>query len=529
MANTPACFELIQSLDKAEKIYFKRYLSYQSGKGEPTVYLKLFNELDKMTSYDIERLNRKFKGENFMKHLPVSLNYLYTLLLNSLVSFHGKKNDKLKANEMLGEVQVLYNRGLYRECTRHIKRSRKFMEEREYYSHLFILGSYEYNLTAKEMKKHELKQLREVTHGRKMYLYQLNNELSIFDLCNQMTEYMREKQLKPNKVFDNEIKELEVQLDDLKEDFTAGTTTFKLFYLTAQKRLYYLKNQPVESLAASHKYIAMRRNIPEILQYSLDTDLTALENHITKSLELWFVEEAAYWLPEIGAIQTQAPDLQFKCKLLTIHFRFHIMLLSGNLDGLSDFVSGFLPQLADMLAPNANYLHAEMYRNLALYYFITGDMQESLTWIEKVFEQKNVDEWIQQRLINTRLIEIMAHFNLENYQLVKSLCRSFERALKKLQSHDNEFVEELNWIKKIRKSEAYFLPRQMKEFSKTLLPEGYFSIPPNYRLVLMSVWGEAHHNKISLRESWTQHTENILTEMKSTAKMESLCFGEMKT
>jgi len=34
MANVPACYELIQSLDKAEKIYFKRYLSYESGKGE---------------------------------------------------------------------------------------------------------------------------------------------------------------------------------------------------------------------------------------------------------------------------------------------------------------------------------------------------------------------------------------------------------------------------------------------------------------------------------------------------------------
>jgi len=81
MASTPACFELIHSLDKAEKIHFKRYLSYESDKGE-TVYLRLFNELDKMASYDEAKLERKFKGKKFMKHLPVSLNYLYGLLLN---------------------------------------------------------------------------------------------------------------------------------------------------------------------------------------------------------------------------------------------------------------------------------------------------------------------------------------------------------------------------------------------------------------------------------------------------------------
>jgi len=68
--------------------------------------------------------------------------------------------------------------------------------------------------------------------------------------------------------------------------------------------------------------------------------------------------------------------------------------------------------------------------------------------------------------------------------------------------------------------------RQIKDFMETLLPEGYFSIPPNYRLVLMSVWAQAHHNKISLRESWVNHTGNILTEMRSVAGMEVLCFGE---
>ena len=524
MANVPACYELIQSLDKAEKIHFKRYLSYESGKGE-TVYLRLFNELDKMRDYDEGKLERKFEGEKFMKHLAVSLNYLYGMLLNSLVNFHTKKDDRLKAEEMLGEIRVLFKKRLFAQCAKQIKRARKFMEEREYDFYLYLLGSFEYNLTVHQMRKHELEQLRTINKERETNLSRLQDELAVFDLNNQMARYMREKELNPDRIFLEEIDDLEEQLRDLRARLSEGSTVFKLFYLSAEQRLYYLRNQTIKSLRASHEYLKARRSLPKILQYSLDADLTTLKNHTVKSIELWFVDEAEFWLPEFDVIRAGKKSLQHRCNLLKRYLEFHILLRRGAFEELENFVPQLLADLDDLLANNVTYYHIWMYESLALYYFLQNDMRECLVWIDRVFEQKDVDESVRQRLVNMRFMEMMAHFNLENYQLVKSLCRSFERSLKKLQSLDNEFVEELEWGKKMKRLENYILPRQIKDFMETLLPEGYFSIPPNYRLVLMSVWAKAHHNKISLSESWTNHTENILTEMKSTAKMEKLCFA----
>jgi len=526
MPKSPPCFDLIQSLDKAEKIYFKRYLSYQSGKGEPTVYLKLFDELDKMADYDVERLERKFKGQKFVKHLPVSLNYLNNLLLNSLVNFHSKKDDNLVADEMLGEIRILFQKRLYKQCARYIKRARKFMEEREYYRHLYTLGSYEYNLAASRMQRGELTELKRINSERKACLRRLDDEISIFNLNDQLTHYAREKQLNPSRNFAAEMADIAQQLAVLKGGFEDGTTTFRLFFMLTTERLYYVNNQPIESLRAAHHYVKIRRNLSETLRYSHSTDLTAISNHLTKAIEMWFVDEAEYWLPELEVIRTQAQDLQHRADLFMWYFRFQVLLRRGHFEELANLVTESIGELEILLKNNVAYYRVWMFENLALYYFLVGNFRESLTWIDRIFEQKDTDEWIRQRIVNMRLIEIMAHFNLENYELVKSLCRSFERALKKLQSYDGEFTEELSWIKKIRKSEAYFLPRQMKDFAQTLLPEGYFSVPPNYRLLLMSVWAKAHHNKISLRESWVNHTGNILTEMRSVAGMEVLCFGE---
>jgi len=481
-----------------------------------------------MSNYDEAKLERKFEGEKFMKHLAVSLNYLYGLLLNSLMNFHAKKDDRLKAEQMLGEIRVLFKKRLFNQCTKQIKRARKFMEEREYDFYLYLLGSFEYNLTLLQMRKHELEQLRTINKGREEHLTRLQDELAVFDLHNQMARCMREKELNPNRIFLEEIDHLEQQLRDLRGRLDEGSTVFKLFYLNAEQRLYYLRNQPIKSLQSSYQRLKTRRNLPKTLQYSLDADLTTLKNHTVKSIELWFVDEAEYWLPEFDVIRAGKKNLQHRCDLLKRYLEFHILLRRGAFGELENFVPQLLADLDNLLANNVTYYHIWMYESLALYYFLQDDMQECLVWIDRVFEQKDVDDSVRQRLINMRFMEMMAHFNLENYQLVRSLCRSFERSLKQLQNTNNELIEELEWTKKLKRLGNYILPRQMKDFIETLLPEGYFSVPPNYRLVLMSVWAKAHHNKISLRESWVEHTKNILAEMKSVARMESLCFATNK-
>lgn len=526
MSKTPLCFDLIKSLNKAEKIHFKRYISHQPGKGEPTVYLKLFDELDRHTDYDAERLKRKFKGEKFVKHLSVSLNYLYRLLLNSLVNFHTKKDDVLIADEMLGEIRVLFQKRLYRQCARHIRRARKFFEEREYHRHLYTLGSYEYNLTVRQMEQDEITELRRITKNRRAYLEKLDDELLIFDICDQLTRYTREKILNSDRDFKHEMADIANRLKELEAGFETGTTTFKLFHIRATQNLYYIENQAINALRAGCRYVRLRCDLPQTLRYSHGADLLAIGNHITKSIEMWFVDEAEYWLLKLNAIPTKTQDLRHQADLLNWHFRFQILFLHGRFDDLADLVAELVNQLDVLLKKNVAYYHVQMFENLVLYHFLTGDFRESLEWINRIFEQKDTDHWVQKLTVNIRLIEIMAHFNLGNYELVPSLCLSFERFAKKIQYAENEFVEEVGWAKKVKRLENYILPRQMKDFIGTLLPEEYFSIPPNYRLVLMSVWSQAHYNKISLRESWIQHAENILSEMKSAAGMETLCFEE---
>ena len=72
MANTNRLFELIHSLSKNEKRYFKLFAGFQMGEKK---YLLLFDAIAEQKEYDEQKIITKFKGERFLKQLPVAKNY----------------------------------------------------------------------------------------------------------------------------------------------------------------------------------------------------------------------------------------------------------------------------------------------------------------------------------------------------------------------------------------------------------------------------------------------------------------------
>ncbi|HQZ43738.1 MAG TPA: hypothetical protein PK735_12690, partial [Flavobacteriales bacterium] len=66
-------FDLIRSLTKSEKRFFKLHSSLQSGDKN---YLRIFDSIDKQKAYDEEALKKQFAKETFIKHLPSEKNHL---------------------------------------------------------------------------------------------------------------------------------------------------------------------------------------------------------------------------------------------------------------------------------------------------------------------------------------------------------------------------------------------------------------------------------------------------------------------
>jgi len=136
-------FSLIKSLSKSEKRFFKLNSALQSGDKN---YLKIFDFIEKQSKYDEDDLKEAFKNETFIHHLPSEKNHLYKLILKSLRSYYSEHSISSILKQEIKNVEILYRKALYRECSKFVKRAKELAQEYEKFYYHFELISWEKRL-----------------------------------------------------------------------------------------------------------------------------------------------------------------------------------------------------------------------------------------------------------------------------------------------------------------------------------------------------------------------------------------------
>ena len=134
---------LIKSLSKSEKRFFKLNSSLQSGDKN---YLKIFDFIEGQKKYDEESLKAAFNNEIFIKHLPSEKNHLYKLILKSLRSYYSDQTISSQLKQEIKNVEILYRKALFKECNKFVNRAKKVAEEHEKFYYQFELLNWEKRL-----------------------------------------------------------------------------------------------------------------------------------------------------------------------------------------------------------------------------------------------------------------------------------------------------------------------------------------------------------------------------------------------
>src|ERR1044071_8432686 len=125
MSNRPSdiLFQLIKSLEKAEKRHFKLYVKRSSSK-EDLKIIQLFDALDKLTEYDERQLFKKLPGIE-KPQLSNLKTHLYKQVLASLRLLRSAENIDLQLNEQLDYSRILYNKGLFLQSLKLLERAKE--------------------------------------------------------------------------------------------------------------------------------------------------------------------------------------------------------------------------------------------------------------------------------------------------------------------------------------------------------------------------------------------------------------------
>ncbi|MFC4263520.1 hypothetical protein ACFOWM_11555 [Ferruginibacter yonginensis] len=120
---TDTLFQLVQSLEKSEKRHFKLFIKRNSG-NEDLKIIELFDALDKLTSYDEAVLLKKLKSIKKPQLANIKV-HLYKQLLASLRLLKSADSIDLQLNEQFDYAHILYKKGLYHQSLKILDKAKE--------------------------------------------------------------------------------------------------------------------------------------------------------------------------------------------------------------------------------------------------------------------------------------------------------------------------------------------------------------------------------------------------------------------
>lgn len=448
MKPTTELFDLIKSLTKSEKRFFKLSSSLQAGEKN---YIRLFDAIEEQEEYEEEKIKNKFRGETFIQHFPSEKNHLYKQILKSLRNFHSENSISNILRIEIKNIEILYKKALYKECAKFVNRAKKIAEEHEKFYYLFELINWE-------------KQLLEEEYETGGFDKDLDSLISQETECIQKLRNLAEYHMIYSRV----------NFVIRRGGFARNDSERKIVNELENYHLIKGKNTALSSRAASICYYikgvcnAFNRNYDDALTHfkrvkdiidskqHLKPDLAqryvrTLSLILTCYIELRDYARANAVIDEIKALKEEEgfsdTNTQLRIQTTVYISSLQIFNKTGNhMRGLQ-----LVPEIIRLLDKNASKINKEQviefYVNVAGIYFINQDYKESLYWLNKVLNDN--EKMLRRDLYNfARIFNLIIHYELGNNDLLEYVIKSTARQLNK---GDSDYVPETIVIKHLRK------------------------------------------------------------------------------
>src|SRR5215510_6551211 len=144
--NPDILFQLIQSLEKAEKRHFKLYIKRSSPNAELKI-VRLFDVLDKMKDYEEKNLLKKMNGVT-RPQLANLKTHLYKQILASLRLLKATDSIDLQLNEQFDHAHILYKKGLFLQSLKILDKAKETARANQKYNFLTLAIALEKRIEA---------------------------------------------------------------------------------------------------------------------------------------------------------------------------------------------------------------------------------------------------------------------------------------------------------------------------------------------------------------------------------------------
>lgn len=458
-------FDIIKSLNAEEIKHFRKVSSLQQGEKN---YIKLFDYIASLDTYDEEKVKSEFKNETFIRHLPSEKNQLLHHILKSLRHFRIQNNIAAGINEQIKNIQILFNKSLYQQSRRvlnHIK-------EQAYEYELFysILEIIELEKVLIDMEAH----FGQVTNNTIENL--VEEEKEIYKKIEQFTHFEKLlstlNQLSTRLLFVRtkaDVEEIEkIEKDKLLND-AVNINSKKSFIISLHVKglAARLLNRTDEMFDAFQSIVYTMENNPPLIS-QLPKNYAEAHGYVIR----YYAMRRRYTdgfktIDKLKALWL-SPDFKSTDLQIAIFSNSYIneMLLYAFI-GQHDRAKNVIPAVIKGLEKYETKINEEellrIYHVITMVYFGNGEYSKALHWINKIINS-NYSELRQDIIRISKLVNLIIHFELGNEDLLPYIYKSTQRFVSSL---DNKYQFEMSFLSNFRKiSLSKREGRQMQTYVK---------------------------------------------------------------
>jgi hypothetical protein len=443
-------FDLIHSLTKSEKRFFKLSSSLQSGEKN---YLKIFDAIDHQDEYDEEALKDDFKGETFIRHLPSEKNHLYKLILKSLRSYHSDDSISSILKQEIKNIEILYKKALFKECNKFLMRAKKLAIAHEKFYFLFELISWEKMLLEEAYEDGQFtKDLDTLIKEEQEVIEKLRNLAAYHVLYSKINYvfrsggYVRDEE---DKVLVDEIGQHPLIIG---KNTALSRRAATICYYT--QGFCHLANAEYDN--AYRKFMRVKEILDDNPKVKSDLSkryTRTLSNILTCLIDKKDYHGASEMIQTMRSIPSSdaafnSTDILVNIFKTTSIAELQVCLFTGNTQQGLKVIQSIMKGLETYEGKLHKEQQLKFFHYIAYVYFVAGEFNQSLFWINKVLNDK--ENTLRQDIYSyARLFNLVLHYELKNYDLLEYITKATQRYLhKRHRDYELEKVV-LDYMKKL--------------------------------------------------------------------------------
>ena len=425
-------FQLVKSLKKSEKRNFKLYVKRNSS-SESLKSIELFDAMDKLDQYDEALMLSKNKGIR-KQQLSNTKAHLYKQILSSLRLIRNDHNIDIYLHEQLDHARILYNQGLYLQSLKMLDRIKEHAYAYHQTSFLLQVLFFEQKIEA----LHITRSLQDRAEKLAAEMNAANQQLTITGRLSNLSLQLYSWYIK-NGVARSEDDERAIHLffnTELPVETTGDKGFYEKLYLYQSYSWYaFIRQDFLSYYRYTQRWVSLFDREPFMIPIETAHYIKGMHNLLGADFNLMNYPKFMESLQAFEAFSQSDLVQENDNNRIQTFVYLHISKINKHfIDGTFDEGIRLIPFIEAKLKEYETFLDPHrvlvFYYKFASLYFGSGDFENAIKYLNKIIHWK-VDLRTDLQCYS-RLLHLIAHYELGNGELLEYLIKSVYRFMAKM-------------------------------------------------------------------------------------------------